>query len=316
MGPYWKRFTEWGTASKDKLIWSARWKLVATYGLTILFVLNAQAFLQRDRITFFNETGTLIMLGAVSAIGYYFVSNRILYRIQQEIRSHTQFLSDASHELRTPLTVMKTDLEITLRHPGDKEELTTTIKDTLDEVNRMHRIVEDVLMLSRNYLMKKGEEKLQTNLNELLKDVVSKVEGYGKTKGVKVVIEKMPKQDLEIVGDRGKLLQSFLNITKNAIEFSKPSGGTVKVIVDEITEKFVNVTVQDEGIGIAVHDLPFIFNRFYQVDKSRAWREAGGSGLGLSIAKWIIVGYQGNLTAESKLGKGTKMKFKLARVVS
>ena len=74
--------------------------------------------------------------------------------------------------------------------------------------------------------------------------------------------------------------------------------------------------MQDEGIGISAHDLPHIFSRFYQVDKSRAWREGGGSGLGLSISRWIVQGYKGTLTAESKVGKGTRITFTLLRTTS
>jgi len=289
---------------------------VLTYVAALLFVLNIYALLQRSNNYFFSEAGTIIIVGAISCVGYYFVSNRILYSVQREIRSHNQYLSDASHELRTPLTVMKTDLEIALRHPGDVEELKETMRSTLDEVERMHKIVEDLLMLSRNYLLKKGEESMHANMQDLLQDITGKLEGYARTRHVRLKVEGVPKEAILVKGDRRKLLQAFLNVTKNAIEFSNPEGGIVKLIVSDIEDKSILITVQDEGIGIAPQDLPFIFNRFYQVDKSRAWREAGGSGLGLSISKWIIQGYKGNLTAESKLGKGTKMKFELVRVSS
>jgi signal transduction histidine kinase len=279
--------------------------------------LNLNLFIGRQGFFRVNDIGATIVIGSVSAVLYYFVSNRILYRVQQEIRSHTQFLSDASHELRTPLTVMKTDLEIALRHPGDEDELKEVMAATLDEVNRMHKIVEDLLLLSRNYLLRKGEEKLETNLEELLKDIHGKLEGYARSKHVKLKLENLPKEVILVRGDRRKLLQAFMNVTKNAIEFSKPDGGgSVRIIVEDINEKEAEVIVQDEGIGISPQDLPFIFNRFYQVDKSRAWREQGGSGLGLSIAKWILQGYGGNLSAESKLGKGTKMKFVMVRQTS
>jgi len=313
----WKQFTAWGTASRDNLIRSTRWKLLLTYALALIFVLGTYVYLQRTGIVVFNEAETVAILAIVSAAGYYYVSNRVLHSVQQEIRSHNQYLSDASHELRTPLTVMKTDLEIALRHPGEAEELKETMRSTLDEVERMHRIVEDLLMLSRNYSLKKGEESMHSSLQELLQDVAAKLEGYARTRRIRLVVEGVPKEPIQVMGDRRKLLQAFLNVVKNAIEFSKGEGGVVKIIVSDVEAKSLLVTVQDDGIGIAAHDLPFIFNRFYQVDKSRAWQEdAGGSGLGLSISKWIIQGYRGNLTAESKLGKGTKMKFFLVRAVS
>jgi signal transduction histidine kinase len=306
----------WGTASRDRLIQSTRWKLLLAYAVGLLLVVNINILLQRGYSFGLNEIETTVVLGIVSCIVYYYISTRILYNVQAEIRSHTQFLSDASHELRTPLTVMKTDLEIALRHPGDLDELKEVMSGTLDEVDRMHKIVEDLLLLSRNYLLRKGEERLQTNLGDLLKDILTKLESYAKTHNVRLKIEGLPATPLEVKGDRRKLLQSFLNVTKNAIEFSKPEGGTVSLIIKDIETTSILVIVQDEGIGISAHDLPFVFNRFYQVDKSRAWREAGGSGLGLSIAKWIVQGYGGNLSVESKLGKGTKMKFELVRVAS
>lgn len=312
----WKQFTELGIGSRDRLVQSTRWKLLLTYAFALIFVLGMYAFLQDRGYVVFSQAENVIILVIISCAGYYFVSNRVLHSVQREIRSHNQYLSDASHELRTPLTVMKTDLEIALRHPGDVEELKETMQSTLDEVERMHKIVEDLLMLSRNYLLKKGEESMHANLQELLKDIVTKLEGYARSHKVRLILEGVPKEQMLLRGDRRKLLQAFLNVTKNAIEFSKAEGGVVKIVISDVEAKTILISVEDNGIGIAPHDLPFIFNRFYQVDKSRAWQEAGGSGLGLSISKWIIQGYKGNLTAESKLGKGTKMKFLLMRAIS
>ena len=110
-------------------------------------------------------------------------------------------------------------------------------------------------------------------------------------------------KQLTIMGDEAKVEKLLLNIARNAIKYNK-KGGWVKIWTEK-NNNGVNIYVEDNGIGIPKQDLPYIFERFYRVDKARS-RGEGGTGLGLSIAKWIAEAHQGKISAESTMGKGSK----------
>jgi two-component system phosphate regulon sensor histidine kinase PhoR len=127
-------------------------------------------------------------------------------------------------------------------------------------------------------------------------------------KDVRIIIAYL--ESAQIYGDPVRLRQMVWNIVQNGIKYTQP-GGEVKVSVQEQGDQ-VFMTVQDSGIGISEADLPLIFNRFYRVDKARS-RQEGGSGLGLSICKFIVEAHKGAIDVESKLGEGTKFKISLPK---
>jgi signal transduction histidine kinase len=316
-----KQFTVSGTVSRDRaLVSTTLLQLVLVFillgGLIILVALpgGRVEWLPDDWRAFF-------LLLCLAGLGYFFVSRRILARLSREVRNHHQFLSDASHELRTPLTIMKTQLEIALHHDNDDVNHVETMRDTLQEVERMQKIVEDMLLLSKNYLQDKKQQPQQTRtpLNLLLEEMVSKLQPYAATKNTTIGLEIRLRRggEMFVRGDRVKLSEALMNVIRNAIEYMKPEGGHIQVTAYRVpAPNLVAVKVADNGIGIESRHLPYIFNRFYQVDKTRALSEGGGSGLGLPITKSIIEHYGGTVEIESEYGVGTSITLFLERDVN
>lgn len=305
------------TVSRDKALFSR-----TLFHLILLFLVIGGAVLLIAMPAFrigwvYTDWRPFIILLMVAGVGYSFATRRILSRLGKEIRSHHQFVSDASHELRTPLTIMKTHLEIALKHDERKVDRTQVLTDTLQEVDRMQRIVENLLLLSRNYLKMEVEEApTHTPLGPLLEELVRKLQPYAEEKRLKLVLENRLRRnhEIDVRGDRVKLSEAFLNIIRNAIEYSKPEGGLIFIRAYRVPAvQLVAVQVKDGGIGISEDHLQLIFNRFFQVNKSRALSEGGGSGLGLPISKSIIEHFGGSIEVESELGKGTSVTVLLER---
>jgi signal transduction histidine kinase len=304
-----KRFTGLDIDSNDSLILSSTLFQLVLLFLAVAAVVVFVALPAAKGGTELSDWRTFGVFLVVGGIGYYLVSRRILRRISTEMRKHTQFISDASHELRTPLTIMKTQLEIALRH-GDQVNHKEVMADTLQEVNRMHHIVEDLLLLSKNYLNEKSKEKTTTHLNHLLADIVRKLQPYAEKNGVELTLADRSRKAKEIIvkGDPIKLGEAFMNVIRNAIDYSKPGeGGVVNVFLNHTraTDYYVSVKIADNGIGIDAKHLPLLFNRFFQVNKNRALKEGGGSGLGLAITKSIVEHYGGKIELASRPGLGT-----------
>jgi signal transduction histidine kinase len=260
---------------------------------------------------------SFLLLLCLAGLGYFLASRRILSRLSREIRNHHQFLSDASHELRTPLTIMKTQLEIALRHDDEDINHVETMRDTLQEVERMQKIVEDMLMLSKNYLQdKKQQQQARTALSLLMEEIVGKLRPYAATKNITIGLENRLRRggEMYVRGEQIKLSEALMNLIRNAIEYMKPEGGHIQVTAFRVpAPNLVAVKVADDGIGIESRHLPYIFNRFYQVDKTRALSEGGGSGLGLPITKSIVEHFGGSVEIESELGVGTTITLLLER---
>jgi len=249
--------------------------------------------------------------------------NEMISRLDQSFRQIKQFSSDASHELKTPLTILKGEVEVTLRKERIPQEYQQTLKSNLEEINRMSQIVEDLLLLSR---ADTGEVRLNIediNLTEILNEVVTQMDRLAQSKGLYLSTSNHH-QDIHIFGDALRIRELFINLIENGIKYTE-EGGSIHITLQkensppvrsqsdwEGGEKngFVKVIISDTGIGIAKEDQERIFSRFFRVDKARS-RERGGSGLGLSICKWIVEAHQGEIVVESELGKGSSFIVKL-----
>jgi len=249
--------------------------------------------------------------------------NEMISRLDQSFRQIKQFSSDASHELKTPLTILKGEVEVTLRKERTPQEYQQTLKSNLEEINRMSQIVEDLLLLSR---ADTGEVRLNIediNLTEILNEVVTQMDRLAQSKGLYLSTSNHH-QDIHIFGDALRIRELFINLIENGIKYTE-EGGSIHITLQkensppvrsqsdwEGGEKngFVKVIISDTGIGIAKEDQERIFSRFFRVDKARS-RERGGSGLGLSICKWIVEAHQGEIVVESELGKGSSFIVKL-----
>lgn len=219
-----------------------------------------------------------------------------------------EFVANVSHELRTPLTSIKSYTETLLDGAMENTEMSSRFLQVIDsETDRMTRLVKDLLQLSRidNMQMQWNMKKLSPA--SLVKECVSKMKMEANSKNQKLevyVIGDIP----EIIGDKDRLEQVFINLISNAIKYT-PGEGEIMVFVGRTTND-VYVKVSDNGVGIPEQDIPRIFERFYRVDKARS-REMGGTGLGLSIAKEIVEAHQGSISITSKEGKGTEIVVKL-----
>lgn len=247
----------------------------------------------------------LIVLLLVSFLSW-FLAGQTLKPIRKSWERQQQFSANASHELRTPLTIMKTDTEVTLRHPGNTfEDFRLLAINNLEEIDRMSEIVDDLLVLSRSEHLT-ATSFLKVNLTALVVKLLKKIELLVAAKKITVIFNQP--SSLFINGQVAAIERMFLNIVQNAINYT-PIGGRIEIILKS-RGVLVELTVKDNGIGIAKTDLLHVFERFYKADKVRSG-EIKGAGLGLSIVKEIIDRHQGKLSLDSQLGQGTTVRVQL-----
>lgn len=227
---------------------------------------------------------------------------------QQRIdQDRKQFVSNVSHELRTPLTSVRSYIEALSDGAWKDPKLAPKfLKVTQDETDRMIRMINDLLTLSR---MDSGTQKMEVelvNINELFNyvlnrfDMILKKEDHPeKTYTIK---RYFTKRDLWVELDTDRFTQVLDNLMNNAIKYS-PDGGVITCRLYETRNKVI-LSVSDQGLGIPRKDIPHIFDRFYRVDKARS-RQQGGSGLGLAISKETVEALHGQIWAESVEGKGS-----------
>ena len=225
---------------------------------------------------------------------------------EKEERERRLFVSNVSHELRTPLTSVKSYLEALDDGALDEEIAPNFIKVSLDETNRMMRMISDLLALSRIDNKSTQLDVEMTNFTAFMTYILNRFDqiksqetNTGKTYEI---IRDYPVNSIWVEIDTDKMTQVVDNILNNAIKYS-PDGGKITVSM-KTTDSQLIVSISDQGLGIPKKDLPLIFDRFYRVDKARS-RAQGGTGLGLSIAKEIIKQHQGFIWAKSEYGKGS-----------
>jgi two-component system OmpR family sensor kinase len=222
--------------------------------------------------------------------------NETLERLEKLFSAQSRFLADVSHELRTPLTSIRGNIDLIRKMGADAESLNAI----QSEVDRMIRLVGDLLMLSRaeagNLPLAKAPIEMDTLLVEVLQQAHLLAQGK-----VDVVIGNL--EQAMYLGDRDRLKQLLLNLVVNALQYTQPGGRVVLSM--RLVEDCLHITVSDNGPGIPSADLPHIFDRFYRVEKSRSRGGLGGSGLGLSIAQWIAHSHGGRIEVASERGKGT-----------
>lgn len=209
----------------------------------------------------------------------------------------SQFVANVTHELKTPLTSIKGFAE-TLKYVED-EKTREKFLDIIDnEAERLSRLISDILVLS------KIESSTTTDDEDfmpyiVIDEVISIVKNMAESKNILLIVEKSEK-DIKLHGDKDKFLQLVLNLVENGIKYSN-EGSTVKVR-SFIKKGDYILEVEDNGIGIPKEDMPRIFERFYRVDKSR---KGGGTGLGLAIVKHIVKIFNGEISIDSELNKGS-----------
>lgn len=223
---------------------------------------------------------------------------------EKEERERRLFVSNVSHELRTPLTSVKSYLEALDEGALCETVAPDFIKVSLDETNRMMRMVTDLLHLSRIDNATSHLDVELINFTAFITFILNrfdKMKGQEKEKKYELVRD-YPINSIWMEIDTDKMTQVVDNILNNAIKYS-PDGGKITVRM-KTTEDQMILSISDHGLGIPKQDLPRIFDRFYRVDRARS-RAQGGTGLGLSIAKEIIKQHKGFIWAKSEYGKGS-----------
>lgn len=224
-------------------------------------------------------------------------------------QTRREFVANVSHELRTPLTNVKSYAE-TIASAGD--ELPRALEEQflgviINEADRMTRIVQDLLTLSKFDYGKMEMNISRFSFRRALQDVYEAVAIDARNHGHTLTFQ-APEGLPEVNGDRERIEQVLMNVMSNAIKYT-PDGGTIAVMAGA-AGAHVWAQVTDNGIGIPEKDLPRLFERFYRVDKARS-RESGGTGLGLSIAREILNRHKGEIRIESVYGQGTTVTILL-----
>ncbi len=235
--------------------------------------------------------------------------NSLMTRMGDAFRRVRQFTADASHELRTPLTVLRGEAEVALRQPRSPEAYQDVLASSLEEIQRMQRIVEDLLLLAKGDLGEAPVEKLPVDLEAFFDDLAPQVAALADGRGLEFTAAGGP--PAAVCADPLRLRQLFWNLLENAVKYT-PAGGRVYLSHSLVDDGWVRVTVKDTGIGIPPEHHERIFERFYRVDEHRG-RAQGGSGLGLAICRWIVEAHGGRIEVRSAPGQGSSFLVYLPR---
>ncbi|HJV44972.1 MAG TPA: ATP-binding protein [Bacillota bacterium] len=227
-------------------------------------------------------------------------------------KMRSEFVANVSHELRTPITSIKGFAETLLDGAAeDKEVLHNFLEIIFNESERLNRLVNDILDLSRIEQKKVPLHLELINLYDLVKEISYNLIEKINRKNIEMELpEELP---IVLEADRDRLHQVIVNLVDNAISYT-PDGGKVSINIIETGEK-IQLEVKDTGLGIPLKDRERIFERFYRVDKGRS-RESGGTGLGLAIVKHLVESHHGKIEVESAEGKGSTFRVSLPKRLS
>jgi len=230
----------------------------------------------------------------------------MLARLQTAFEHERRFSADAAHELRTPLSVLKGQLEVTLsrkRQPGEYE---ATLQEMSEQVERLIRLSNGLLLLSRLDRARLALSPTTLNLADMLAAILDQLRPLAVARGLALETDIPP--GLPFRGDSDHLLRMFINLLDNAVKYT-PAGGRVTLRASR-TQAEVQIVIHNTGPGISPEHLPHLFERFYRAETSRS-RELGGGGLGLAIAREIARAHGGEITAHSERDQGATFSVHL-----
>jgi heavy metal sensor kinase len=235
--------------------------------------------------------------------------NRMIARIEESFRHVNRFSADASHELRTPLTVLRGELEAIAQRHDLALDVRETIGSALEETERLSKIVESLLAISR---LDAGEALMTRERFDFADLVLSTADQMRLLADDKqIALRCNAAGPVELEGDRHRLKQIVVNLVDNAIKYTSENGN-VEISVGAVNGNAL-LKVTDSGAGIPPESMPYLFDRFYRVDDARS-RQMGGAGLGLSIVKSICAAHGGRVRVESNDGKGSRFTVELPLV--
>ena len=248
-------------------------------------------------------------IGLVLALGGGFMlAGRALRPIQGAMGRERAFVADASHELRTPLAIIRANAEMLKRHPAQRVSAgMPSVDDILQETDRLNLLVGQMLTLASGEAGQARLAMADVDLNELAADAARQMRVLAQPLGTNIDVAGA-NGALRVRGDPTRLRELLMVLLDNAVKYSG-EGASVRVRLSALDGK-ARVQVSDSGPGVPSEALPRLFDRFYRVDKARS-REMGGSGLGLSIARWIVDSHGGTIRIDSVPGRGTTVTVEL-----
>jgi len=245
--------------------------------------------------------------GAMDEVGYLaHTFDLMLARLQDSFEREKRFTADVAHELRTPLTVLKGQIEVTLNRPRTPTEYENKLKELSLQVDRLIRLSNALLFLSRSDQNLFEFEPSTINLSEMLEVLIEQFQPFADEKGLKINTN-IP-TNIPVHGDGDHLIRLFINLLENALKYT-PGGGQITVtVLNKLYE--VQVIIHNSGAGIPQEHLSHLFERFYRVDEDRS-SQTGGSGLGLAIAHEIVNMHKGKIEAQSESSQGVTVSVRL-----
>ena len=231
--------------------------------------------------------------------------NAMLARLEATFAQMRRFTADAAHELRTPLTALKGTIEVALRTERSGEEYRRVLASSLEDVERLVRLAEDLLLLSRLSVPASAPRE-RVELEPLLDEIADIAGRVADERGVVVgVKERAP---AAVMGDAIALRRAVMKLVENAVKYT-PRGGRAELAL-HVADGWAEIAVSDTGVGMDPADLERIFEPFVRLDAART-RDTAGAGLGLPIARSIVTAHGGTLGAESTPGAGSTFTIRL-----
>jgi heavy metal sensor kinase len=305
--PIWSRIEDLLTASFVALPVVLALAALAGYHLARRSLAPLEVMASRaEQITAANLEQRLPVENPLDEVGHLArVFNSVLDRLEDSFERLKRFTADASHELRTPLSAIRSVGEVGLQRSETAAEYQDTIGSMLEEVNRLTRLVENLLAISRA-----DAGQVQPGLTvlspfDVVKEVATVLDVLVEEKTLRLILS--GDENILVKGDRLLLRQALMNVLHNAVKYT-PAGGKISVRVTQHLG-FGVVEIADTGPGIAQEHRTKVFDRFYRIDAARA-RETGGAGLGLSIARWALQLQGGEIKVEDSV-EGTAFRIQL-----
>jgi len=226
--------------------------------------------------------------------------NELLSRLETAVARLTQFTGDISHDLSTTITIMLTTAGLALSRQRAANEYRTALQTIAVECEATSQLLDDLLAVARADFVHQNIEWKQVDISEIVREVCQHFEARAKLKGQSLTADIA--SDTWILGDLSLLRRMVTILLDNAIKYTPNSGS---ILISLITrDEVIRLQVSDTGIGIPAEALPKIFDRFYRVDEARN-QDEGSSGLGLSIAKWVVEAHQSTISVDSTPGEGS-----------
>lgn len=232
--------------------------------------------------------------------------NHSLDRIEDAFQRLSRFSSDLAHELKTPIANMMGTIEVTLARPRMVEQYRETLESSLEESQRISRIIDSLLFLARAENSERTLARVPLRLTSEIAAVLEFFEPMASEKSIALTLSANADPDAELLADPTLFQQALGNLVANAITYT-PKHGQIEVDCQVVGAK-VEVRVTDNGRGVSSEHLPFLFDRFYRVDPSRTL-DSGGTGLGLAIVKSVVELHGGRVSVESALGRGSRFQM-------